>query len=74
MWFWVGPMNAPPDSIVSPLLCRDQVVVEHPAADAVAGLERPARRVRDGATSRAATSPAMPAPTTTTSTFSGSEP
>ena len=37
MWFWVGPTNAPPDSIVAPCV---EVVVEHPAADASAGLDQ----------------------------------
>ena len=72
MWFWVGPMNAPPDSIVAPL--ASQVVVEHPAADPVAGLDDAAPTRPPRATLRAATSPAMPAPTTTTSTCRGSRP
>ena len=36
MWSWVGPTNAPPASITPPLR---SVVVEHPPADPIAGLD-----------------------------------
>ena len=47
-----------------------QVVVEHPAADATAGLDDEHRATRGAATLRAATRPEIPPPTTTTSTWS----
>ena len=60
MWFWVGPMNAPPDSMTWPPCFLRQVVVEHPAADPLAGLDHAAPTGPLRATSRAATRPAMP--------------
>ena len=51
-----------------------QRVVEHPAADSAARLDAAARRDPLRASLRAATSPEMPAPTTTASTCRGSDP
>ena len=45
MWSWVGPTNAPPDSMVAPAL---EAVVEHPAADSPPGLDEQHRPATPG--------------------------
>src|ERR1700716_1148128 len=67
MWFWVGPTNAPPDSITEPL-ASVWLSTRPPTRSRASSstTDRPARAI-----ARAATSPEMPAPATTTSTVDG---
>src|SRR4051794_26548751 len=74
MWSCVGPMNAPPDSMVAPWVPGPDRwwLSTRPPARSRASRSSTSCPVR--ASSRAATSPEMPPPTTTASTCFGREP